>query len=53
VYNKNIGQFTYRGACFSHYIAQFCIIFAQFLRYLLIPALLDTHGAYVERNCMK
>jgi hypothetical protein len=39
-----IDPFTYRGARFSHLIAQFCVTFAQFQRYLHIPALLDIHG---------
>jgi hypothetical protein len=43
---KNIGPFTYRGARLSHLIAQFCVTFAQFLRYLHIPASLDIHGGY-------
>jgi hypothetical protein len=38
----NIDEFTYRGVCFCHLIAQFCVTIAQYLRFLHFPALLDT-----------
>jgi hypothetical protein len=44
VFNENIGPFTYRGAPFSHKIAQFCVTLSQCLRYLHIPSLPDIHG---------
>jgi hypothetical protein len=36
------------GARFSHLITQFYVIFAKFLRYLHIPALLDIQGVTLK-----
>jgi hypothetical protein len=47
---KTIGPFSYRGPRFSHFIPQFFVTFAQFLRHLHISVLLIKHGeltAYV------
>jgi hypothetical protein len=35
---------------FSLIIAQFCVTFAQFLRYLHIPALIDIHGDHLAED---
>jgi hypothetical protein len=43
---KIIGLITFRGVRSGHRIAEFRVTFAQFLRYLHIPSLLDRNVNY-------
>jgi hypothetical protein len=49
---KTIGSFSISGASFGLRNAQFCVTFAQILRYLYIPALLDIHVLSIYKTIL-